>query len=525
MSLSKSLLLIILDGFGVSLEREGNPVVQARTPTLDELYRRFPFTTLQASGVAVGLPWGEAGNSEVGHLTLGAGRVIYHHLPRIINAIADESFFANPAFLGAADHVRKNNSRLHIAGLVSSGSVHSYFDHLLALLEFAKRENLERAYLHVFTDGKDAPPKEGAQFLAAFEERIKKDYPFVKIATVQGRFFAMDRDEKWDRVHAAYDLMTQGRGAEAAPSGEYLARSYERGISDEFIDPAVLDQDGVIRDNDALIFFNFREDSMREIAHAFADDQFAKFPRKKIANLSLVTMTEYQKDLAGLSAFPALDIDWPLARVLSEAGLRHLHIAETEKYAHVTYFFNGGVEAPFPGEDRILVPSGEVAHFDETPEMRSPEITARILDDFGVYDVIIANFANADMVGHSGNFSAAVKAVEAIDAALAKLTNAVLAQDGAAMLITADHGNIEEKRSRISGEKISEHSLDPVPLFLVGRDFRRTTPRTDEEIRAAKKEVGGILTDVAPTILELLDIGKPKEMTGRSLLSFLSQQG
>ncbi len=520
MSRPKPLLLVILDGFGVSGEREGNPVAAAHAPTLAELERNFPFTTLQASGVAVGLPWGEAGNSEVGHLTMGAGRVIYHHLPRIINAIADGSFFASPALMRVANHVRANHSRLHIAGLVSSGSVHSYFDHLLALLEFAKRENLERVYVHAFTDGKDAPPREGAQFLAKLQEIMQKEYPAVGIATVQGRFFAMDRDEKWDRVQCAYELMAQGGGEEVSSLPEYMARSYEAGISDEFIEPTVLDRDGMIRDNDALVFFNFREDSMREMTHAFADESFDKFPRRKIANLCLVTMTEYQKDLADLAAFPATNIEYPLSRVLSDAGLRHLHIAETEKYAHVTYFFNGGEESPFPGEDRILVPSIETAHFDETPEMRSPEITARILDDFNVYDVIIANFANADMVGHSGNFSAAVKAVEALDSALAKLINAVLAGEGV-MLVTGDHGNVEAKRGRISGEKISEHSLNPVPLILVGNKFRRATPRTDEEVRRQKSEVGGILTDIAPTILELLELGKPKEMTGHSLLAKL----
>ena len=523
MPIPKPVVLVILDGFGVSLEKGGNPLNEAQMPALHEMERDFPFTTLQASGVAVGLPWGEPGNSEVGHLTMGAGRVIYHHLPRIIHAIGDGSFFTNPAFIKAAAHVRNNHSRLHIAGLVSSGSVHSYLDHLNALLAFAKRENISTVYLHVFTDGKDAPPKEGAGFLGALEERTAQEFPMARIATVMGRFFAMDRDGKWDRVERAYDLMTKGRGEEIASISEYLSRSYREGRSDEFIEPAVLDKNGAVRAGDALIFFNFREDSMREITHAFADGEFASFPREKIDDLCIVTMTEYQKGLAFLAAFPALDIELPLARILSEAGLRQLRIAESEKYAHVTYFFNGGVEESFAGEDRILVPSQETAHFDDDPGMRSPEITARILDDLRVYDVIIANFANADMVGHSGNFQAATAAVEALDLALAKLMNAVLAQN-AVMLVTGDHGNVESKRSAISGEKISKHSLNPVPFFLVGNAFRRKTARTDAEVAAQKSEVGGIITDVAPTILELLELGKPKEMTGESLLSLLLNQ-
>ncbi|MBI3631017.1 MAG: 2,3-bisphosphoglycerate-independent phosphoglycerate mutase [Candidatus Sungbacteria bacterium] len=519
----KPLILVILDGLGVSFEKQGNPAAVAATPTLRELERNFPFTSIQASGSAVGLPWGEAGNSEVGHLTMGAGRVIYHHLPRIINAISDGSFFINPAFLRAAEHLRASGGRMHIAGLVSSGSVHSYLDHLGALLEFAKRQEIAPVYLHVFTDGKDAPPKGGEKFLRVFQERAGREFPAARIATLVGRFYAMDRDEKWDRTRRAYELLTTGAGRAIASVPEYLASSYDAGGSDEFIEPAVADPDGIIREHDALIFFNFREDSMRQITHAFVDDEFDKFPRAKVQDLEVVTMTEYEGDLSALAAFPALDIRWPLARVLADAGLRHLHIAETEKYAHVTYFFNGGVEKPFVGEDRILVPSQTTAHFDQTPEMRSPEITARILDDFSVYDVVIANFANADMVGHSGNFSAAVAAVEALDIALGKLTEAVLG-GGGVMLVTADHGNVERKQDLLSGEKMTQHSVNPVPFFLVGQKFRRETPRTDQEIARQKSDIGGILTDVAPTILALLEIEKPLEMTGLNLLPFLSQQ-
>lgn len=521
------ILLIILDGFGVSSEKSGNPVAEARTPILDEIEKHFPFTTLQASGTAVGLPPREAGNSEVGHLTMGAGRVVYHHLPRIISSIYDGSFFETEAFLKAVDHVRKNNSSLHIAGLVSSGSVHSYIDHLYALLDLAKKKNIERVFIHVFSDGKDAPPKEGADFLEKLGERLKKEWPMASLTSVVGRFYALDRDEKWDRVQVAYELLTQGGGEKIISVSEYLHQSYAKGETDEFVKPAVVIDEkgqavGLIKANDALIFSDFREDSMREVTRVFAEEDFTHFTRPKIPNLLLVTMTEYQKGLNTLVAFPRLDISWPLARVLGEAGMSHLHIAETQKYAHVTYFFNGGLEKSFPGEERILIPSVAVSRFDEVPEMRAGEITEKILENFGKQDIIIANFANADMVGHSGNFQAAVQAVEVLDGALGQIMNAVLAGSGV-MVVTADHGNIERKRALISGERLTEHSMNPVPFYLIGQKFRRPLPRTGEEIIKHKSEIGGILIDVTPTILELLDLKKPSEMTGQSLLDVLTK--
>lgn len=518
----KPLLLIILDGFGISLEKKGNPMAEAKTPNLDEIERNFPFTTLQASGVAVGLPWGEAGNSEVGHLTIGSGCVIYHHLPRIIYSIYDGSFFQNKAFLQASKHTHTNNSSLHIAGLVSSGSVHSYIDHLYALLDFTKKEGIEKVFIHVFTDGKDSPAKEGAKLLEMLEERMKRQWPHAHAASVIGRFYALDRDEKWERTRACYELLTQGKGEKIISIPAYLRDSYAKEISDEFIAPAVIIDEkgfplGIIKENDALIFSDFREDSMRQITRAFTDDQFDLFPREKVPNLLVVTMTEYEKGLPALPAFPRLDTSWPLSRILGEAGLRHLHIAETQKYAHVTYFFNGGVEKPFPEEDRILLPSLAAIHFDETPEMRAREITEKILENFDRYDVIIANFANADMVGHSGNYKAAVRTIEILDESLGQLMNAVFGNNGV-MLITADHGNIELKRDMVSGEKHTEHSINPVPFYLVGNAFRLPKSSTPEETENKKRETAGILTDVAPTILELLEIKKPAEMTGESLL-------
>lgn len=518
MSRPKPLILAILDGFGMSSEKEGNPVASARTPTFNELERVYPFISLQASGTAVGLPWGEAGNSEVGHLTMGAGRAVYHHLPRIINAIHDGSFFTNESLRKATDYVKKNNSRLHIAGLISSGSVHGYLDHVYALLDLTKREKVPSVYLHVFTDGKDAPPRGGAEFLAALEERIRQEWPHAEIASVVGRFYALDRDEKWDRTEAAYRLLTDGKGEKISSVPEYLQKSYKEGLTDDLIKPAIVAAEGTVQENDVLIFSDFREDSMRQLARAFAKETFDKFPRGKRPAL-VITMTEYEKGLA-LPAFPRIDISKPLAEILGDAGLKHLHIAETQKYAHVTYFFNGGREKPFVGEERILVPSRPEPP-EEIPDMEAREIARTILARFNNYDVVIANFANADLVGHSGNFQTAINAVEVLDEVVGELMSAVLNSSGV-LIVTGDHGNIELKRNVATGEKLTKHSLNPVPFFQIGKNFRRATPRTDEEVESIKKSAGGILTDVAPTMLGLLELEQPDEMTGKSLLAMLT---
>ena len=525
----KPIVLIALDGFGISLERRGNAIAAAEKPTLDRFERRYPLAALQASGIAVGLPWGEAGNSEVGHLTMGAGRVIYHHLPRIITAIQDGSFYENRAFLGVLEHVRQRGSSLHLLGLVSSGSVHSYFDHLLALLELAKRSGDPPVFIHAITDGRDAPPQEGITVIGDFEARLRSRYPRAVLTSLIGRFYAMDRDERWERIRAAYELLVAGRGERFEKPTAYLSACYGRGTTDEFIEPAgraAADGGaaGRIRAGDGLIFFNFREDSMREITAAFAAEPFAGFDREQLADLKVATMTDYGEDYPGIeAAFPPLEIHWPLARVLAEAGKRQLHIAETEKYAHVTYFFNGGVEKPFSEEERVLVPSLSVPHFDERPEMRTPEITEQIVARWGEYDFILGNFANADMVGHTGNFAATVKAVEVLDRALGRLTETAL-ERGGVLMMTGDHGNAEAKLHPISGEPTTEHTANPVPLYLVGKGYERTADRNPAEILAKKKEVRGILTDIAPTILELLHIAKPDEMTGKSLLPTLLQE-
>lgn len=521
----KPTVLIVLDGYGIGPQGRGNAITTAKKPTFDLIEKTYPFTTLQASGVAVGLPWGEAGNSEVGHLTIGSGRVLYHHLPRIIFSIHDGSFFQNEAFLKAAEHVKQNNSQLHILGLTSSGSVHSYIDHLYALMEFVTRENVPRTFLHIVTDGKDAPPQEGGKFIPALEERITKMYPSIAIASLIGRFYAMDRDEKWDRIKTAYELLVNGKGAAVTDFGQYFRDSYSKGITDQFIEPAYRpDENGMpigrINDNDALIIFDFREDSVREISEAFVKPGFDIFAKKTLQNFLLVTMTEYEKNLPALAAFPPLEINWPLGRVIAGAGKSQLHIAETEKYAHVTYFFNGSQEKPFVGEDRMLIQSAAVPHFDEKPEMRADEIKNRVLENLGKYDFILANFANADMVGHTGNFEATVKAVETLDKIIGELIPAILKMGGTC-IITADHGNAEEKINPVSGEPATEHTANPVPFYLIGEQFKLAKEASPQVIAKKKKETEGILADIAPTILEIMKLPKPDEMNGKNLLAII----
>lgn len=517
-------MLVVLDGFGVNLDSPYSTWKEAKMPTMESLAQSFPFSTLQASGIAVGLPWGQEGNSEVGHLTMGAGRALYHHLPRIISSIDDGSFVTNLALLRARDHVRAHNSALHFLGLFSSGSVHAYADHLYALLEFAKQNEVPRVYLHLFTDGKDAPSKEAAAFVAQLQERIAARYPFARIASIMGRFYAMDRDDNWDRVSQAYQCLVDAKGAVFENSINYIEDSYQSNIHDGIIPPACLpNREGRIQAGDAMIFYNFREDSERELVSAFALPGFSEFSVSPLADLLVVTMTEYDKRFRAEVAFPPLDIHWPLARVISEAGMIQLHIAETEKYAHVTYFFNGGTERPFDKEDRILIHSSHTAHFDEVPEMASADITTAVLDNIPKYDFILVNFANADIVGHTGNLPATIRSLEAVDAAAGKIVARALEQGGA-VIITADHGNAEEKIYAVSGEKRTKHTPNPVPFFVVGEQFRRSTPLSSDEIRRRYHATLGVITDVAPTILSLMNLRQPSEMTGINLLPKLLAQ-
>lgn len=514
--MTKPLALIILDGFGHDSRATESPWQLANHPNFSEIERYFPFTTLQASGLAVGLPWGKAGNSEVGHLTIGAGRIIYNHLPRIIMSIHDGSFMKNKALLEAVEHVKKNKSRLHMMGLFSSGSVHAYADHLYALLDFAKEQNIEKTYLHLFTDGRDSPPYEGTKFVKQFEERLEK-YPNIKMASIIGRRFAMDRDDNWDRTEKAYNLFVEGKGQEFSFASQFIDENYKKGVSDEFVEAGFASGAETIQNGDAVIFFNYREDSVRQITRSFVETSFDKFSRKKIADLKFVTMTQYDDNLDTTVAFSPLKVENCLAKIVSMAGLKQVHIAETEKYAHVTYFLNGGREEPFENEERILVPSLQLPHYDDNPEMSAHKITEKVLDKIDSCDFLVINFANADMVGHTGNLNACAKAIEVLDDCVGKIVSKILEKDGTA-IITSDHGNVEEKMYKLTGERRTNHTINPVPFYLIGNKWRREAPLEEKDISLCYKKTEGVLSDIAPTILEIFNLEKPIEMTGGSLI-------
>ncbi len=519
--MNNPVILIILDGYGRGPENAGNAIAKAKKPNIDFIEKNFPMTNLQASGIAVGLPWGEEGNSEVGHLNLGAGQIIYQYLPRIIFAIRDGSFFKLPALLGAAEQIGKNNSAFHIAGLVGSGNVHSYIDHLYALLEFAKRENFSKVFIHAFPDGRDAPPKDALGLYEKIQNRLDKDYPFAKIASIIGRHYAMDRDGNWDRTEVAYRLLTENKGENFPDVPTAIESDYDKNVEDEFIGPKVIAGGEPVKSGDAIVFLDFREDSARQLARAFAEENFNEFEHRKINDLYVAAMTRYEKDLPLHVLFEPLEIKTTLAKVIAEAGKKQLHIAETEKYAHITYFFNGGAEIPYSNEDRILVPTKKDYDFSTDIAMSASDITEKLIEAIrsGKYDFIIANYANADMVGHTGNFGSTVKAVEILDEEMGKLMPEVL-KTGGVMAITADHGNADEKINLLTGEPLTEHTSNPVPFYLVDNDFKRE--KSQEEIETEKIEIGGILADVAPTILELMGLPQPPEMTGKSLLKILA---
>ncbi len=520
----KPVILVILDGWGINTEEKGNAIAQAKTPVVDGLDLFYPHCLLQASSLSVGLPWGKPGNSEVGHLTLGAGRIIYQDLVRISLSLEDKSFFKNPVILEAIRHSQVNNSNLHLIGLFSSASVHSSLDHLYGLLELAKIHNLKKVFIHLFTDGRDSSPHEALTIFNKLKSRMDS-LNIGKIASVQGRYYSMDRDKKWQRTKKAYELLVNGEGIISQDPTKTIKDSYKREITDEFIEPTLIkseiDEMVTIGDNDAVVFFNFRADRSRQLTQAFVEKDFQGFKRRKVLkNLYFVTMTEYEKGIPCQVAFPPQEVHWPLARVVSKAGLKQLHITETEKYAHVTYFFNGGREKPFKDEERILIPSPSVSHYDKTPEMSALKITHRLIKEIKKekYHFIIINYANGDMIGHTGNFSAALKAVEHVDFCLGQLTKEVLDYKGL-LAITADHGNAEEMLNLETGEVLTEHSDNPVPFWLVGSKFKKKLEQT--KIKEKIVTAQGILSDVAPTILELMELKKPKEMTGESLLPTL----
>lgn len=520
----KPVFLIILDGWGENPSFEGNAIAQAKTPVMDRITRHYPQVLLQASGISVGLPWGETGNSEVGHLTLGAGRVVYQSLPRITLAIQDGSFSKNEAFAGAIANTKKNNSALHIMGLVSSGGVHSSMDHLNALLELAKDNELKQVFVHLFTDGRDSPPRSGMKMIEDVELRIQ-EYACGKIASLCGRYFAMDRNDNWDRTEKAFRLLTEGVGTREKSAREALQKSYNASITDEFVEPTLIEypgeKPGLIRQKDSVIFFNFREDRARQLTKAFILPGFTKFKRENnLPELEFVTMTQYEDNLPAKVAFPPIEVKNCLGEIISRKGLHQLRMAETEKYAHVTYFFNGGKEESFPNEERVLIPSQAVSTYDKVPEMSAPEITAQVVKEMGKgkYSFLLVNFANADMIGHTGDLKATISAVETLDECIGKIMSEALKMGGS-MFITADHGNAEELVNLRTEEADTEHSVYPVPLWYITPQNERR--KTEAEIMEGRNNVKGILGDVAPTILAAMGIDVPPEMTGQNLLNIL----
>jgi 2,3-bisphosphoglycerate-independent phosphoglycerate mutase len=512
--------LIILDGFGYREETAGNAIAAAATPTFDRIWREYPHTLLQASGKAVGLPSGMMGNSETGHMNMGAGRVVLQKLTQISRRIEDGSFFENPAFAGAIAHVRERGTRLHLIGLIGPGGVHSYDGHLLALLQLAQSRGLEQVYVQAILDGRDTPPRSAEGYITRLNGEMQ-NLRVGEIATISGRYYAMDRDKRWDRTRLAYEAMVKGEGRHAESAVEAIQADYRQDKTDEFIVPTVLVRDGqppaTVGDGDAVIFFNFRGDRPRQLTRAFVQPDFAGFDRgDQLKDLYFVTLAEYEKGVPVVVAFPPESLEDPievsLAEVVSGLGMRQLHVAETEKYAHVTYFINGGREEPFPGEERAMIPSLKVATYDLAPEMRAEGVAQAVIDRIGDDPpaLVIMNFANCDMVGHSGMMEPTIRAVETVDRQLGRVLAAVEAVGGVA-IVTADHGNAELMIDPETGQPHTAHTTNPVPCVLVA-------PDAIPSLRRATLREGGILGDISPTILALLEAPQPAAMKARSLL-------
>jgi 2,3-bisphosphoglycerate-independent phosphoglycerate mutase len=511
LSTNRPVILVILDGFGINPRKEGNAVANASKPNLDALLRDYPNSRLSMSGVDVGLPAGQMGNSEVGHMILGAGRIVYQDLTLIHKDIDEGGFHKNRILLDALRKTKEQSGRLHLLGLLGDGGVHSHQRHVEAIIEMARREKIGNVYLHLFLDGRDTPPTSAEQFILDVNEKLKA-YPDVKIATVSGRYYAMDRDKRWDRVEKAYACLTEGAGNKANSALEAIRNSYKEKVTDEFVLPTVINgvmPEGLIRDGDGIIFFNFRADRARELTRALTEENFKEFPRKRrIHPSTYVTMTRYDETFKVPVAYPPREIRRILGEIASQAGIRQLRIAETEKYAHVTYFFNGGEENKFPGEERILIPSPkDVATYDLKPEMSARPVTDALIKYLREQDVglVIANYANADMVGHTGNFEASVRAVEVIDECIGKVVDAAISKKGK-VIITADHGNIEQLIDYDTGMPHTAHTMNLVPVILV-----------DEERKKCRLNQGSGV-DIAPTLLQLLGLPQPQEMTGHSLI-------
>lgn len=503
--MKKPLILVIMDGFGFGKHDTGNAIDAANTPNLDRLFQNNPLTQIGASGLNVGLPDGQMGNSEVGHTNIGAGRVVYQELTRITKAVQDGDFFENEALLHAVNNAKEKGTALHIMGLLSDGGVHSHNSHLYAILELAKKHGLEKVYVHALLDGRDVPPSSGKDFVADCVKEMEK-IGVGKIATVMGRYYAMDRDNRWERVEKAYAAMAYGEGVPCGGPVQAVEDSYAQGVTDEFIVPAVCEENAQISENDSVVFFNFRPDRAREITRCFVDPDFNGFVRKKgFFPLTYVCMTQYDATMPNVEvAFKPQSLKNTFGEYLSDKGLTQLRIAETEKYAHVTFFFNGGVEKQYPGEDRVLVNSPKVATYDMQPEMSAVEVTDKCVAciESGKYDAIILNFANCDMVGHTGVFEAAVKAVETVDTCVGRVTDAI-AKMGGVSLITADHGNADKMVAE-DGGAFTAHTTNPVPFCVVGYP--------------CKLREGGRLADIAPTMLKIMGLPQPAEMDGKSII-------
>lgn len=507
--MARNVVLIILDGWGIGRNDESNPIYEVKPQSLKFLEENYPITSLQASGISVGLPWGEVGNSEVGHLTIGAGKVIYQYFPRITMAIQDGTFFENPAIKAACDHAKKNNSYLNLAGLLSRGNVHASLDHLKALLKFAEKEGVTNIRLHLFSDGKDSPPRTLEKFLA--------ELPAEKIASLTGRYYALDREGNWKLTEQAYNCMTGSSGTLVKDNlAQLIAGNYAKGMNEEYLPPLRLQAEGGIKDGDALFIFDYREDSIRQIAESFIVKDFDKFVTKKFQNLFVATMTHYMDKFDCPVAFPPEIVKDPLGKVISDAKMTQLRLAESYKYAHVTYFFNGFTEPPFEGEYRVLIPSDPIPHPDTHPQMMASAITDRLIQaiENRAFNFILVNYANGDTIAHTGNYAASMEAVRTIDKEIGRVIQSVLAND-ALLFMSSDHGNVEELLNPMTGQAETQHDPNPVPFYIVGKEFKG---RKFINWQTVASQPIGIISDIAPTILEIIGLKKPDDMTGRSLL-------
>jgi len=524
----KPTILMILDGWGIASPSRGNAISQAKTPNFNNLIANYPTVALQASGEVVGLTWGEMGNSEVGHLSIGAGRTIYQSLARIHKSIITKTFFSNPVFLSLQKHIENNASSLHLIGLVSNGGVHSHQDHLHALLDMCKELGIKNVFVHAILDGRDTERDEGINNIRALEKKMS-EVKIGKIASISGRFYAMDRDRHWDRTDMAYKAMAEGEAKHTAENPlQAIESSYSNHIYDEEFEPCVITKGGnpitKIQDGDGAIFFNFRQDRARQLTAAFILPGFEKFKRRYCKNLYAVTFTEYDNSFPAEVAFPPIEIKNTLPQVIASNGLHQLHAAETEKYAHVTFFLNGGIENPLENEERILVPSPSVSSYDQKPEMSAYDLTSKVIKEIqkNKHHFIVMNFANADMVGHTGNMRATIEAVQVLDECMDKIVKQTLAKNGT-IFITADHGNAEEIMNIHTGEIIKEHSKNPVPFIMINEEWTGKSSRFETSMSGNDLSTltpAGMLTDIAPTILKFLHLDIPKEMTGSPLILF-----